>query len=75
MTNVRNAKAQLSALLERAARGEEIVITSGGKPKARLLALAPAVAPFRVNKRLLAVRRRPGRPADVLVREDRDARD
>lgn len=31
------AKEQLSALLERAARGEEIVITKHGRPMARLV--------------------------------------
>jgi prevent-host-death family protein len=34
--NLREAKSQLSDLVEQAAAGAEIVITSGGKPKARL---------------------------------------
>lgn len=75
ITNVRNAKARLSELIERAAGGEEVVITSAGKPKARLLPVAPASKPFRVNRRLLAARTGRGRPAEALVREDRDARD
>lgn len=33
------AKTQLSALVERAAEGEEIVISKSGKPKARLVPL------------------------------------
>ena len=33
------AKTHLSALVERAAEGEEIVITKSGKPKARLVPL------------------------------------
>ncbi len=74
MTNVRNAKAQLSALIARAARGEEVVITSGGKPKARLLGVAPAIVPFRVNERLLAIRSRRGRGSEFLIRDDRDSR-
>jgi len=37
--NVREAKAQLSKLVERAHRGEEIIITKGGKPCARLVPL------------------------------------
>ncbi len=36
---ITQAKAQLSALLERAAVGEEIVITKRGKPVAKLVAL------------------------------------
>ena len=35
--NVHEAKAQLSELLERAARGEEIVIAKRGKPFVRLV--------------------------------------
>ena len=33
--NIAQAKAQLPTLVERVARGEEIVIASNGKPKAR----------------------------------------
>lgn len=35
------AKQKLSELIERAARGEEIVITSRGRERARLLGMAP----------------------------------
>jgi prevent-host-death family protein len=35
------AKTHLSELVERAAAGQEIVITKSGKPKARLVPLAP----------------------------------
>jgi prevent-host-death family protein len=78
VTNVRAAKARLSELLERAAAGEEIVITSDGRPKAKLVAVAAATKPFRVNRRLLArrsSRKVKGSPAERLVREDRDGRD
>lgn len=37
ITNITEAKAQLSALLERVAAGEEIVIGKAGKPVARLV--------------------------------------
>jgi len=40
--SVREAKDQLSHLLQRAARGEEIVITSDGEPKAMLVRHRPA---------------------------------
>ena len=39
IVNVAEAKAQLSALIERASRGEEIVIARAGKPRARLVSL------------------------------------
>jgi prevent-host-death family protein len=44
-----DAKTQLSALVDRAAAGEEIIITKYGRPRARLVALTKAV------------QRRPGR--------------
>jgi prevent-host-death family protein len=76
IATVRAAKARLSELLERAAAGEEIVITSSGRPKAKIVGLGAAPRPFRVNRRLLrATRGRPARAAEVLVREERDARD
>jgi prevent-host-death family protein len=37
MVNVHEAKAQLSDLLERAVRGEEVVIAKRGKPIVRLV--------------------------------------
>jgi prevent-host-death family protein len=42
ITTLRESKAKLSALVERAARGEEVVITVRGKPKARLCHIAAA---------------------------------
>ena len=38
--NLYEAKTRLSELVERAARGEEVVIAKAGQPKARLVALA-----------------------------------
>jgi prevent-host-death family protein len=40
--NLYEAKTQLSKLVEEAAGGEEIVIAKAGKPRARLVRLAPA---------------------------------
>jgi prevent-host-death family protein len=52
--NLYEAKTQLSSLVERAAKGEEIVIAKAGKPMARLLAVAnhdsePEPLPFGLN--------------------------
>lgn len=44
ITTLKNGKAKLSALVEVAARGEEVVITVRGKPKARLCAVARSSA-------------------------------
>ena len=74
--SVRTAKARLSKLLDRAAAGEEIIITSAGRPKAKLVGLAAsAPKPFRVNRALLRGRVKRGTRAEVLVRAERDARD
>ena len=47
--NLHQAKTQLSRLVDEAARGREIIIAKAGRPKARLVALAPA-----------KIKRRPG---------------
>jgi prevent-host-death family protein len=40
--NLYEAKSRLSALVERAAAGEEIIIAKAGHPKARLVPFQPA---------------------------------
>ena len=76
IANVRTTKARLSELLERAAAGEEIVITSDGRPKAKLVGIPPVRATYRVNRRLLAVSpRKAGPAAEKMIRQDRDGRD
>ena len=76
IVNVRAAKDQLSSLLEQAARGNEVIITSDGEPKARLVPIRTRRAPFRMDWEL--IRSMPmGRPAptaEQIVREDRDGR-
>ncbi len=75
IANVRTAKMHLSRLLERAAAGEEILITSDGRPKAKLVGVGVAPKPFHVNRALLRARPRKGLPAESIVREERDGRD
>ena len=76
IATVRTAKAQLSRLLERAAAGEEILITSDGRPKAKLVGVTAAPRPFRVNRSLLKrTGRVAGERAQTLVRRERDGRD
>lgn len=52
---VREAKDQLSSLLQRAAKGEEIVITSDGTPTAMIVRYKPVIRgkPFKPNWGLL----------------------
>ena len=74
--SVREAKAHFSALVDRAAGGEEITITWHGQPRARLAAVRSDSVPFRVDRAWLrSVKVRKGGPsAEALIREDRDAR-
>ena len=76
LINVRAAKDQLSSLLEQAASGNEVIITSDGVPKAKLVPFRSTRKPFRVDWELLrSMRVKPGgRSAEELVREDRDGR-
>lgn len=45
LVNIHEAKAQFSRLVERVARGEEIVIGKAGKPVAKLVPLLKGVKP------------------------------
>ena len=44
--NLRGSKAKLSMLVERAAAGEEVVITVRGKPRAKLTGLGQTLHPI-----------------------------
>lgn len=77
MIAVREAKAQFSALVERAAAGEEIVITWHGRPRARMLPLAAeSQDKLHVDRKWLENMEVAGSatPADAWVRKDRDNR-
>jgi prevent-host-death family protein len=54
--SVYNAKTQLSRLLDRAAEGEEIVITRHGRPIAKLVAAEPAGPPRTLGRMRGSVR-------------------
>jgi prevent-host-death family protein len=72
--SVRVAKDQLSALLERAAQGEEIVITSDGKPKAMIVRYRPVIT-GKPAKSMAQLRRSMAMTPDstAMIREMRDA--
>ena len=76
--SVRSAKTHLSALLELAAGGREITITSGGKPKALIVSpnLKIQHKPFSGAAEHLATMPpwRGGPTADEIIREERDSR-
>src|SRR5437879_11357283 len=73
--NVRAAKDNLSNLLEEASRGNEIVITSDGIPKAKLVPMQTKRKRFKVNWELLhSMPVAAGPSAEELIREERDGR-
>lgn len=56
--NLYEAKSHLSDLVERASRGEEIVIAKAGKPKARLVPLEEPILkrePIRLGQNVMGV--------------------
>lgn len=73
---VRAAKAKLSALLEMVAGGQEVTITSDGKPKAKLIPAAKARKVFTGTWEHL--KKMPvqtdGPFAEEIIRADRDGR-
>ena len=73
--SVRIAKDQLSSLLERAAQGEDIVITSDGRPKAMIVRYRPVIvgAPARSRAALRATMAM-GPDSTASIRAERDGR-
>lgn len=76
---VRVAKAKLSALLELVASGQEITVTSDGKPKAVLLPVSRKRSRKVFTGTLEQLRKMPmqteGPFSDEIIRADRDGRE
>ena len=83
VATLRESKAKLSELVERASRGEEIPITVHGKVKARLTEARQA-SPASLGKawaddlqelhRTMKVRRKPALPVEQIVEQGRTDR-
>ena len=72
--SVRAAKDQLSSLLERAAQGEDIVITSDGKPKAMIVRYRPLITGNAAGSTRELRRSMPMTPDSTkMIREMRDS--
>ncbi|HUE30395.1 MAG TPA: type II toxin-antitoxin system prevent-host-death family antitoxin [Verrucomicrobiae bacterium] len=69
IVNVAAAKARLPELIERAARGEEIILARAGRPRARLVPLASARKSLRVPGKGKG-RFRPGPGFDAKLPDD-----
>ena len=74
---VRAAKAKLSALLDLVAGGQEVTITSDGRPKARLVQVErrePGKVFQGMGEFLMKQPVHGGPAAEEIIREDRDSR-
>ncbi|MDO8705796.1 MAG: type II toxin-antitoxin system prevent-host-death family antitoxin [Sulfuricaulis sp.] len=58
--NIHNAKTNLSRLIEKAAKGEEVVISRAGEPVARLVPIKTAAARRRKGLLKKKIKIRPG---------------
>ena len=83
VTTLREGKAKLSELVERASKGEDVLITVPGKVKARLTraeALSPAVAgpawdrELRALQKSVVSRRKPRLAIEEIVSQGREDR-
>ena len=74
--SVAEAKAHLSALLDRVERGEEVVITRRGKPVAKVSGVARKLEPIDLAAldAFRATMPFQDRPSVEIIREMRDAR-
>jgi prevent-host-death family protein len=69
---IREARQNLSLLLEEVRKGREVVITDRGRPVARLVPPADeSERPFSSHRRFRAAIRLKGRPLSETVSEDR----
>jgi prevent-host-death family protein len=74
VVSVREAKDQLSSLLDRAERGEQIVITSDGRPKAMIVRYRPMILGAKwTSRRALRQKTSISEDSTPLIREMRDS--
>lgn len=74
VVNVREAKDQLSSLLNRAAKGEQIVITSDGLPKAMIVRYRPMIHGAKwTSQRALRQLTTVSEDSTPIIREERDS--
>jgi prevent-host-death family protein len=74
VVNVREAKDQLSSLLDRAERGEQIVVTSDGRPKAMIVRYRPMIHGAKwTSRRSLRQKTPVSEDSTPIIREMRDS--
>lgn len=74
---VREVKNRFSELVRKAAKGQEVIITSHGEARARLSPLKGRLRPLKIDWKWLKSMKltEPQSPAEDLIRAERDARD
>ena len=74
VVNVREAKDQLSSLLDRAAKGEQIVVTSDGQPKAMIVRYRPFITGAKwTSLRALRAKTSVREDSTQIIRDERDS--
>ena len=74
VVSVREARDRLSSLLDRAARGERIVVTSDGRPKAMIVRYRPMIQGARwTSRRALRQQTPVSEDSTPIIREMRDS--
>jgi len=73
---IRQARQQLTALLDEVRKGREVVITDRGRPVARLVAPQDdSIRPLSSHRRFRAGIRLKGRPLSATVEHEREDRE
>jgi len=73
---IRQARQQLTALLEEVRKGHEVVITDRGRPVAQLVApLHDSVRPLSSHRRFRAGIRLKGQPLSATIEHEREDRE
>lgn len=74
---LKDAKARLSELIQKAGEGNDVIITRHGQAVAKIAPLTQTDQAFRVNRKLLAFKlpSQKGPTSEEIIREDRDSRD
>jgi prevent-host-death family protein len=73
VVSVREAKDQLSSLLDRAQRGEQIIITSDGRPKAMIVRYRPMIQGAKwTSRRALRQKTSVSEDSASILRAERD---
>jgi prevent-host-death family protein len=70
---IREARQNLTALIEEVRKGREVVITDRGKPVARLVPPSPPRRPFRSHAAFRATMPKLDPPASKVIIEDRES--